>query len=372
MSAALGRGLRDLIDRGLSDHLFTGACYEVHWHGKTVTRGQRGRLSARSGFPVDRSTLFDMASLTKPLSTALCVLRLVADGRLALDTTLPEVCERLSAQEHDADPPPPLRCHRSLRQATVRHLLTHASGIAAWQSLYKQGLSRRESLQTILGAKPKHKPGTHYEYSCLGYIVLGEIVNALADRPLDQFARSEVHAPAGMKDTRYCLASSDRRRAAATELCPWRGKRAWGFVHDENAFSLGGVSGNAGLFSTARDVSRFCRTLLSPGQFGLPAKLFRAYTTNQLRDLGGHSSCGWFFYGSDLLSRPPGFSKRSFGHTGYTGTWAIFDPGNEGFAFLLTNRVYYGRDPERYTRYSALRRAFAEAVGNGLRALPGA
>ncbi|NCO42277.1 MAG: esterase [Armatimonadetes bacterium CG_4_10_14_3_um_filter_66_18] len=360
---SLRQALDALVQQGVSQHLFTAACYEVHWRGARVARGECGRLSARSRFPATRTTLFDLASLTKPTATALSVLRLVSAGRLALDDTLDRLCADLLPNQPDA-PATPLRCHPKLRRATLRHLLTHTSGITAWQGLYKRGLSRWESAQAILGAEPKHPLGTHYEYSCLGYILLGEIVSAAAQRPLDAYTRGELHLPAGMKDTCFRPKPADRKRAAATELCPWRHKRARGFVHDENAFSLGGVAGNAGLFSTAADLSRLLRRLLGRRPpFDLSDPLYAAYTTNQLGGVGGHSSCGWFTHDSDMLPRPPGFSAASFGHTGFTGTSATLDPANEGFVFLLTNRVYYGR---KYEPFRDFRRLFNETVGSHL------
>jgi CubicO group peptidase (beta-lactamase class C family) len=364
--APLRQSLDKLVQQGISQRLFTAACYEVHWQGGRVARGEWGRLSASSQFPATRTALFDLASLTKPTATALSVLRLVSEGRLALDDTLGRLCADLLPARPDP-PATPLRCHPKLRRATVRHLLTHTSGIAAWEGLYKRGLGRWGFVQAVLGAEPKHKLGTRYEYSCLGYIVLGEIASAAAQMPLDAYARGKLHLPAGMKDTCFCPGPADWKRAAATERCPWRRKRARGFVHDENAFSLGGVAGNAGLFSTAADLSRLFRRLLSRRPpFTLPDPLHAAYTTNQLHGIGAHSSCGWFTHDSDMLPRPPRFSGESFGHTGFTGTSATLDPANDGFVFLLTNRVYYGR---AYEPFRDFRRLFNETVGSHL---PGA
>lgn len=356
MKSALGRQLAEHVGWGLEAGICTAACYEVCWHGERLARGERGALSARSRFPATRTTLFDMASLTKPMATALAVLRLVADGRISFETTLEELLPVLGGAAG------PLDCHPRLASATLHNLLTHTSGISAWESLYKRGLSRRGFVEAILTTPPKHEPATVYEYSCLGYIVLGEVVAAVAGEPLDGYVRRVLHRPAGMRHTRYRPAPAQRRRAAATELCPWRGKRARGIVHDENAYSLGGVSGNAGLFSTARDVSRFCRALLDrrPPFASLPPRLYRAYTANQLKALGFHSSCGWFTYASDMLYSPPGFSRRTFGHTGFTGTSVLIDPARNAYAFLLTNRVYYGRE---FQRYGDWRRQFYHTVG---------
>jgi len=368
MSGSLGATLASLVREGVADRLFTAACYEVHWRGRRVTAGCVGHLTARSRTEATRTTLFDLASLTKPLATALSAMKAAQAGELLLDAPLIDLLVSLSAHLSTSDSDPPLRSHRRLRQATVRQLLSHSSGLAPWAPLYKLGLSRRQFLGKILTDPPTADPGTKHQYSCLGYILLGEIVGAALRQPLGEFAREQLFHPLGLKDTGFRPRAADRSRAAATEYCPWRGYRARGQVHDENAFSLGGMAGNAGLFSTAADLSRLFRALLArKSPFDLTNSLYATYIGNQLKSIGAHASCGWCTYDGDSLTGARGFSPASFGHTGFTGTSVIVDPDNDGFAFLLTNRVYYGRE---FQQYGALRRTFYDRVGEGVRSRP--
>jgi CubicO group peptidase (beta-lactamase class C family) len=243
---------------------------------------------------------------------------------------------------------------------TVRMLLQHRSGMKAFHPLYQTEKGREAYLRRINAHPLLHRPGETSDYTDWNMIVMQAVVERIAGEPLDRFLAARVFGPLGMRDTRFNPDSALRPRIAPTEVQPFRGGQVWGVVHDENAWALGGVSGHAGLFSSARDLAVFTEMLLDGGEYGgvrlLRPETVARWTARQAPDAS--RALGW-----DTPS--PGssagryLSARSFGHTGFTGTSIWVDPEQQLVVVLLTNRV----DPTRDNpKIDPLRRAVADAV----------
>jgi CubicO group peptidase (beta-lactamase class C family) len=246
-------------------------------------------------------------------------------------------------------------------RVTIRHLLTHSSGLPAWRPVYKEATDPESAMRLVYATQLDTLPGTRMVYSDLGAILLGEVVRAVTGQRLDAYAAEHVFGPLRMTDTRYLPPASELSRIAPTEIDPWRQRHLRGEVHDENASALGGVSAHAGLFSTGADLARLARAYLNGGALD-GARVFdeatmRRFTTVQdsafsNRALGWETPTGNNSAGH-LLTRP------AFGHTGFTGTSIWIDPSRDLFVILLTNRV----NPTRANlKISRVRQALADAV----------
>ncbi len=285
--------------------------------------GSRALLPERT--PMTSETVFDLASLTKPIATATSVMILVDRGKIDLDA-------RASAYVPELAKLPPF---------TVRQLLLHTSGLPAATPLSYWSTERAEVLRHIAALTLKALPGEKFNYSDVGFFVLQEIIQRVSGRELSAFAAEEVFAPLGMKETGFLPPPELRTRAAPTE------ERDGGFmigeVHDPRAFALGGVAGHAGVFSTARDLSRYARAMLGKAQlderrlFG--AKTFEQFVARHTTSKGGRA-LGWDIDSTFATHRSPLFSPRAFGHGGYTGTAMWIDPERDLFVVFLSNRVH--------------------------------
>ena len=195
--------------------------------------------------PATVDTVYDLASLTKVIATTTAALLLRDDGVWDLDQPLSEFL--------------PLP---DFQWITLRHLITHTAGLPAYEMFYKHVSSMDELVQCIAGVPLESPPGLRHMYSDLGFMLLGKAVELAARDSLDAFCQRRIFAPLGMTSTTYKPPRSWMGRFAATEECPWRGRSIVGEVHDEHASAVGGVSGHAGLFSTAADLAIFCRALM--------------------------------------------------------------------------------------------------------------
>ncbi len=302
--------------------------------------------------PMARETLFDLASLTKVVATTTATLLLVHDGSLALDDP---VVKHL-----------PAFGERGKEAVTLRHLLTHSSGLKPWRAFHELLLDReRKTGQRLIGTPAArdfvldricrsalvHEPGAAAVYGDLDFIVLGAVLEAASRRPLDELCRERIFAPLGLSHTGFLRppegggAPPDtvRRRFAATEACPWRGRVVWGEVHDPNACAMGGVAGHAGLFGTAEDLLRFSCILLDVvhgRSDALPAELLRSFFARQRLPESSDWALGWDTPTKGASSSGQHFSERSVGHLGFTGTSLWIDLEREAVVVLLTNRIH--------------------------------
>ena len=349
------RHARSLLEKGLEENLYSCASYCLMRGGKIFVDGAIGTAQPDSSPPVpaDLNTIFDMASISKPITATLLLLS-AERGELHLGMRVRDFLP-------EAEPAP-------CANLTLRQLATHTSGLPPWKALYEN--PNNSALTQILATELETEPGTKYAYSDLGYILLGEILQRVTGTPLDKLAQSQIFDPLEMRDSGYRPDPGLHSRIAATAHCPWRKDRILvGEVHDANCHSMEGVSGHAGLFSTAHDMARFAAGtftshagLTYPKIIHYPAK--RLMEASQIpASVGGHS-IGCFTVPNGMLPRGDFLSELTFGHTGFTGTMIMHDPLNALTIVLLTNRVYSAQDGARFLR---LRWLFANAVSSSFR-----
>lgn len=321
--------------------------------------------------PVQVDSLFDLASVTK-LFTTTAFLRLVDAGKVGLDQPLTDVLPEFGgvrptggAEDPLAKTPLPVDPRRAgevvdAGNVTFRHLLTHTSGLPAWRSVYahcgpppflplaeSEVDKRQAQALTALVAYPfVAQPGESYLYSDIGLLLLGFAVARLGGQArLDRAIAGLVTDPLGM-EAHFCPTLEKRSRLVPTEHCAWRDRRLLGEVHDENAAGLGGVAGHAGLFASAADVCRLGRLFLNRGEGLLSPALAAESLREQYASQDGiRRGLGWQLRSDPNPSCSTAFSLASFGHTGFTGTSLWCDPARDLCVALLTNRVYYGRNP---------------------------
>jgi CubicO group peptidase (beta-lactamase class C family) len=342
-----------LLERGVDTGVFPGAVLHVRREAEALFEAAVGHT--RGGGPrVDAATHFDLASVSKVVGTTALAMRLVYQGRIALDDPAGRWVPGFDASDRAA--------------ITLRHLLAHTSGLPAWRPLYEplRGLAlagrfaeARQRLLDAVAAEPlATAPGTRCEYSDLGFLALGAALEAAGGARLDALWEAEVRWPLGLSETFYVdiLRGRPPGRFAATERCPWRGDVLEGVVHDDHAYVLGGVAGHAGLFSTARAVGAFGSALLEAeaGRFDwIPREIVETFWTPDPFGIGATYALGW-----DTPS--PGASqagtrmRRAVGHLGYTGTSLWIDRERRLVVVLLTNRVHPTRENDRIREFRPL------------------
>jgi len=292
-------------------------------------------------------TIFDIASLTKVVATTPSVLRLWEMGKIDLNQPLGHYLKEFNTPAY--------------QDVTVARLLTHSAGMPDLPSheAMTRGFPKAAELQAKVGLSVP--PGGTFLYSDTGFILLGELVRRVSGQPLDRFAQRQFYTPLGMRDTAFAPPVSWRKRIAPTEVVNAHGPLR-GVVHDGNARLLHGVAGHAGVFSTAADLSRFCRMLLNGGQLGGRRYLKEATVRAMFSPhVIGESTRGLGWDIASPYSRTLGayFPAGSVGHTGYTGTAIWMDPASQVYMILLTNRVHpYGKGT-----VAELRRRISAAVG---------
>src|SRR5579872_2835153 len=323
------------VQAGVDDKSYPAAVLLVALQGKIAHQSAFGSIAEGAEDVATRiDTIFDLASVTKP-HVALGLLTLVEDGKVVLGQTVGEWIPETKGT--------------AFGPLTLRQLATHSSGLPAWKPLYKVAGDRGAILANMFATPLHHPAGTHYTYSDLGYITLGEVVARASGMALDQYLHARLFAPLGMKDTGYRPAPTLRPRIAPTANEGSRpGQTFCGEVHDGNAYSLGGVAGHAGLFGTAPDLAILASALAGSGEIkgqrilGLPT--LRVVRTSQIPpEVGGHS-IGWFTPPNDMLPRGDLWGPTTFAHTGFTGTMVVCDPAYELVVVHLTNRVMNPQD----------------------------
>jgi serine-type D-Ala-D-Ala carboxypeptidase len=342
-TARVSRAL-DVLKLGIADGVMPGATVCAIKHGEVFLHEAIGTLDGER--PTALDSIYDLASITKPMATGASVLNLVEDGRLALTTTLPELFGKAASH---------------FPNVTVRHLLTHTSGLPAWTPCYDNGPGHDAAIEAILRL-PSAPVGTKYEYSCLNFILLHRIVEKIAEQPLDVYAQENTFAPLGLTDTMYRPSEHLHRRIAPTvpQEGPNKGERLVGTVHDGNARGIGGVSGNAGLFGTAKDVATFGEALRAGRLFGAPtrARIFE----NQVDPAVGAHTFLFFAQGNGFCPAGDLLSPRAVGHSGFTGTVLTIDPAHDLTVAVLTNSVFGDGKPG----WLNLRRRFLNALASAL------
>ena len=351
----------DLLDRAVSDGAFPGGVLAVGWNdGLAIHPFGRLTRDAKAS-RVTAGTIYDVASLTKPIVTTTAAMLLVQQGQLDLDAPVASYLPEFAAAAK-SDPDSSWRAH-----ITIRMLLLHDSGLPWHRDFYKDAKGKDAILARAMAEPLVREPGKQVEYSDLGFILLGEIIERLTGESLDAFARQNIFAPLAMSSSMFSPPRNLRARIAPTENdTSYRKRLLRGEVDDENAWAMGGVAGHAGLFSTAADIAAFAQMLLNGGIYAHHRLLARA-TIGQFtaRQIIGDSAraLGW-----DVPTEPSSsgryFSRQSFGHTGFTGTSLWIDPSRRLFVILLTNRVNPTRASEKIRQVRpALHDAVVEALG---------
>ena len=356
LDAKLARAY-EMLDRAAADHAFPGGVLAVGHQGRLAIRAF-GKLSdGAAAAAVKPDTIYDVASLTKPVVTTTLAAMLAEAGQLSLDAPVARyVPEWATSSQSDWR-----------GRVTVRHLLTHTAGLPAHEDYFKTLKTRREILARAAVEPLAYEPGTQSVYSDLGFMLLGDIIERLTGKHLDQLARERIFAPLGLPDTMFTPPQSLRTRIAPTENdLQFRKTLVRGEVHDENAWAMGGVAGHAGLFSTAGDLAAFCQMLLNGGQYAHHRLLKRstiAQFTAPASIAANARTPGWTVPTANSSSGHY-FSGHSFGHTGFTGTSLWIDPDKPLFVVLLTNRVNPTRENEKIKDVRpALHDAVVEALG---------
>ncbi|MDD4211874.1 MAG: serine hydrolase [Bacilli bacterium] len=324
-------GMNRLIEQAIAEGVFPGANFALIIKGKTTF----GSFGAKALYPAyeanDLSTLYDMASCSKVVSTTSCIMKLLEAGRLRL---FDSVSTYLPFFEKT--------------NVTIWDLMTHTSGLPPLisRSLYK---TKEELITLIQKVDMKYEKNTKIVYSDLGFILLGWIVEAISGKSLAQFAKEQIFDPLEMKDTTYN--PTDVARCAPTED---RGDKIdRGYVHDEAAHTLGGVAGHAGLFSTVEDISHFMEMILNQGLYR-GKRIFSPQTINllytvQVEEPNGIAKAlnrrglGWLIKG-DYPCSGDLVSPETIMHTGFTGTHIFIDRTNQVAFCMLTNRVHPTRE----------------------------
>jgi beta-N-acetylhexosaminidase len=352
----------EVIEKAVEDKAFPGATLAVGFRGKVAIHafGKLGYDAKAAA--VKPTTMYDIASLTKVVVTTTLVAKLV-EGDFAVPFDLDAKIERY-LPEWARGPQPEWR-HR----VTVRHLLTHTSGLPAFKEYWRTSKSKQDTLEKIFVEPLEYEPGTKEVYSDLGIILMAEIIERLTGRTLNDLAKSFIFSPLGMKDSMYKPPKKLWPTLAPTEMDNnYRHRLIQGEVHDENAFAIGGVSGHAGVFSAAPDLAAFCQMVLNGGVYAHARILRRAtvtqFTTPQQLS-GGTRTLGWAVPTSGGLSGHY-FSEHSFGHTGFTGTSMWIDPDRQLFVVFLTNRVHPTRENQKIQQVRRdLHDAVMQALGFG-------
>jgi CubicO group peptidase (beta-lactamase class C family) len=326
----------------IRDSVAPGAALAVGRHGRVVHMRGYGSLEYdEMSAPVTDSTIWDLASLTKVVGTTTALMVLEEEGLLDIERPVRDYLPELDAPDKAG--------------ITVRMLLEHNGGLEAFAQLWRTHSGRSQYLEQINARPAERAPGDTMVYSDWDFVLLGLIVERITGLTLNAFLRERVWQPLRMRDTDF-HPGSDIARVAPTEMDPERGGIVRGFVHDENAYALGGVAGHAGLFSSARDLAVFARFMMDGGIPLLEPSNVARWTARQ----GTMSSraLGWDTP-SPSSSAGRFSSPRAFGHTGFTGTSIWMDPEKGLFVVLLTNRV----NPTRVNqKHIALRRDVIDAV----------
>ena len=348
------------IEEGIKDRKTPGAVLLVGNRAGILYEKAYGKLTYEDDAPPTRiDTIWDLASLSKPVGCATAVMILADQKKISIADPVAKYLPEFA--------------NNGKEKITIEMLLLHRGGLIPDNPLkdYQSGVET--AWGNIMKLKPRWEPGTHFAYTDVGFLVLGKLVERVSGKTLDQFDREYVFGPLGMNETTYNPPDSLEARIAPTEKRD--GKWIVGEVHDPRSYLLGGVAGHAGVFSTVRDVSRYCRMILNGGELEgkriMSAETLRQMITRQdLEDTDKEGKkirpgrgLGFDFTSSYASVRGERFEAgKTFGHTGYTGTMFWMDPENDCFMIFLTNRVH----PDDKSNIGPLRRKVATGVAEAM------
>lgn len=335
---------RAVLEKAVRDHACPGATVCVGTEDKVLWSDAVGYMDYTSGTPVTRKTIYDLASCSKVTGTTSVFMRLRALGKIRTDDPveqyLPDFVAALADPKEQAK-------RRSLR---VEDLLTHSAAIVGWKPFYKEVNSYREMIARIFQTPLDGQVGKQYRYSDLGMMLLGEIASRAGGKPLPELEQELVFRPLKMKNTLRNPPAKLWNRIPPTELLPGTTNFVHGVVHDENSRAAEGITGHAGVFSTAEDLAKLATELLK-GEDGR-SKLFPKEVVEEFvrpRHIGANTTHG-LGWDTATGSTPDGKPTRQIGHTGFTGTSIRIDLDRKFYVILLTNRVHPTRDNDKLGR----------------------
>jgi uncharacterized protein YbbC (DUF1343 family)/CubicO group peptidase (beta-lactamase class C family) len=317
-----------VVQYGLSRDRMPGCVIMVGRNGKIVFHKAYGRRRIEpSPEAMTTDTLFDMASLTKPIATATSIMRLVEEGKIDLHSPVAKYIPEFG--------------DNGKQKITIKQLLTHVGGLIPDNSIRDYDDGPDKAFQRIYKLKPYVEPGSKFIYTDVGFIVLADVVKRVSGKDVHTYSQENIFLPLGMTETGYLPRPELRERAATTEKRD--GKWMRGQVHDPRAFRLGGVAGHAGLFSSSRDLAKYADMMLRSGSRG-GVRILRPETVElmtQRVDVGrGYRALGWDSKSGYSSNRGDLMSDRAFGHGGFTGTSLWMDPAEQLFVLFLSNRVH--------------------------------
>lgn len=318
----------NLIDDAIRNNFFPGAQLVIgHKNGIYVSESFGNKCIYPKILPLDKNTLFDMASLTKVMATTIVFIKFLEKGLISLYDKANYFLDDFKGRDKE--------------DITILNLVTHTAGLAPFKPLYILCKGYKDSIKYICSSDLEYKPGTKVLYSDFSYIILAYILEKIGNERLDKLSKKYVFEPLGMDNTCF---NPKGDNIAATEIDPNTNKPLVGIVHDENARFLGGIAGHAGLFSNMEDVSKFANMLINRGKEFMSSPSFEAMVRNYTRGLDENRGIGWCIKGNELSSGGDLISPSAFGHTGFTGTSLWVDVENDVYVGLLTNRVHPCRD----------------------------
>ena len=349
------------LKRAVSDSAFPGGVVLAGKNGEIFLHKAFGYHTYSNKTPVMRGNIYDLASITKVIATTSAVMKLVEANKLSLNDRVITYLPAFKGKQKE------YFNHKS--RVTIRHLMTHTSGLPPFKKYFLMDNNIQTRLDSIMNTEPEIGLNEKTVYSDVGLIVLGKIIESVSLQSLDAFVDSVIFNPLGMKSTFYKPPNDKIKRVVPTEYNDLYGDLIRGYVHDENAKSIGGVAGHAGLFSTASDLAIFSQMMLNGGIYGWK-RFFKSETVNDFTKKanvveGSSRALGWDTP-SGKASGGRYLSESSFGHTGFTGTSLWIDPNNQLFVILLTNAVHPNRsykDPNYYDWRQKIHSSIYESLG---------
>lgn len=317
-----------LVEQAIEDGQMPGAVVLIGYRGATVFHRAYGQRQVQpEPLPMQLDTVFDLASLTKPVATATCLMKLAEQGAVGLDDPVGQHIPAFAANGKEA--------------VTIRQLLVHTAGLIPDNPLadYEGGLTG--SVENFLKLSLNYEPGTKFRYSDVGFLVLAELIREKTGSDIAAFSREVVFQPLGMSETSYLPDPALQQRAAATQKRD--GRWMVGEVHDPRAYAMGGVAGHAGLFSTASDLAIYAQAMLSGGSYR-GVQILQPETVQTMTAAyevpHGQRGLGWDKRSGYSSNRGKTMSDAAFGHGGFTGTAIWIDPELDLFVIFLSNRLH--------------------------------
>lgn len=320
----------DLLRDAIAEHVFPAASVAITYQGNLVVLKSFGRFTYQPDSPaVATASVFDLASVTKIVATTSMAMILYQRGLLDLDLPVVAVAAEFAGEDPRRD------------TVTLRMLLTHSSGLPAYERLFLGTHTRDQLLSAAFATPLAANPGAKTEYSDIGFIILAAALERIADQPLDRFCQHEIFGPLAMTHTTFNPPSAWQGSILPTANDKsFRHRVIQGEVQDENASVMGGVAGHAGVFATVEDLAIFAHAMLAGGSPILRPETLAVFTRRESSPPGTSRALGWETPSSSLSQSGKYFSPRSFGHLGYTGTSLWIDPQRQLSITLLTNRTW--------------------------------